>query len=154
MMFVPFAMPPQPPVLVQAEQPGASVDETLSRRAQGDGWSASQAEWIGKIGAAAMAKDASTPAATLDEAYKAARRILTIGYFDNVLAQGKSRLVAFLTVVDLEKQVAQRAGGPVPDYPDASLKAAYVELAKAAERGASSAEQIEIGFAALRASAK
>ena len=101
-----------------------------------------------------MAKDADPPAASLDEAYKAARRVLTIGYFDNVLAQGKTRLVAFLTVVDLEKQVAQRAGGPVPDYPDDALKAAYVELAKAAERGASSAEQIEIGFAALRAIAK
>lgn len=153
-MFVPFAMPPQPPALVQVEQPGASVEETLSRRAQADGWSASQAGWIGKLGAAAMASEAKKPAATLDEAYKAGRRDLTIGYFDNALAQGKTRLVAFLTVIDLEKQVAQRAGGPVPDYPDDALKAAYVELAKAAERGASSAEQIEIGFAALRASAK
>jgi hypothetical protein len=42
----------------------------------------------------------------------------------------------------------------VPDYPDDALKAAYVELANAAERGAPSAEQIEIGFAALRAWAK
>lgn len=150
-MFVLMDAPPQPAVIWQAAQAAGSIEEKLAQRAKADGWSESQAGWIGKLGAAAMGSQAG--GSSLDAAYSDGKRALTIAYFDNALKEGKSRLVAFLTVVDLEKQVAVRKGERAPDYPDDWLKAAYVALAKAAESGATSAEQLEVGFASLRAQA-
>lgn len=146
----PPSLPPSLPaiVLVQGKSRGAAPEAALAERARRDGWSESQAGWIGKLGAAALAAEGGVK--TLDEAYQQGRRGLSVGYFDNALSQGKTRLVAFLTVIDLEKQVAQRAGAAPPAYSDEALKAAYVALAQAAEAGASSAEQLEIAFASLR----
>jgi hypothetical protein len=144
-------LPPAPPViLVQMSKP-AFTEADLAARAQADGWTASQAEWIGKLGmAAAGASQSGAPSDAFEETYKLGRKALTVAYFDNALKEGKTRLVAFLTVIDLEKQLAERRGGPAPAYQDDWLKAAYVELARAAERNASSSEQLDIAFEMLR----
>lgn len=143
--------PPTPPViLVEMPKPGLTEAELVAR-ARADGWTASQADWIARLGlSAAGGARANATAATFEETYKLGRKALTVAYFDNALSEGKSRLVAFLTVIDLEKQLAERRGAPVPDYRDDWLKAAYAALAEAAARSASSSEQLEIGFEVLR----
>lgn len=140
-------------VVQLAQADAVSVQAKLVQRAKADGWSPSQADWIGKIGLAALNGELNGSEATFDTAYRDARRILAAGYFDNALQEGKSRLVAFLTVIDLERQVAERAGNPVPRYSEEALKIAYAILATAADRGASTADQIELAFASLRAQA-
>ena len=155
MLFVVDIVPPEPPTasMVQMVQADTSIEAKFAERAKARGWSDSQASWIGKIGAANMENSTDRSPAALDAAFKEACRKLSVGYFENAINEGKSRLVAFLTVIDLEKQVAQRAGGAVPNYSDDALKTAYVALAQAAERGASSDDQIEAAFASLRAQA-
>lgn len=155
MLFPIDIIPPQPPTVttVQMVQADISIEAKFAERAKATGWSDSQAYWIGKLGAAAMENKTDTSPAALDAAFKDACRKLSAGYFDNAISEGKSRLVAFLTVIDLEKQVAQRAGDAVPTYSEDELKTAYLALAQAAERGASTAEQIEAAFASLRAQA-
>jgi hypothetical protein len=150
-MFVMIDVPPAPSIVrPAAETP--SAEEQLAARAQADGWTPPQAAALAKLGVAGMAgKSIATGTPAFDEAYRQGRRAVTVLYFDNALQSGQSRLVAFLTVIDLEKQLAERRGESAPQYADDWLKAAYAELAQAAARGASSAEQIEIGFAALRA---
>jgi hypothetical protein len=138
--------------IVQMNASDTSLEATFAVRAKAGGWSQSQAAWIGKLAAAALEGTTDRSAAALDAAYKEAGRKLSAGYFDNALNEGKSRLVAFLTVIDLEKQVAQRSGNPPPGYSEDALKTAYLALAQAAERGASSADQLEAAFATLRAS--
>src|ERR1700744_659146 len=150
----PYPYGPEQAVVVQTtEGVQMSPEQQLADRARADGWSASQAEWIGKLGAAALSSSGiqgtPTPEA-MDAFYREGRRKLAVGYFDDALSRGKSRLVAFLTVVDLEKQVAARRCKPEADYPDDWLKAAYVAVGQAAARGASSAEQVDIGFAEIR----
>lgn len=125
----------------------STLEEQLAARAAADGWSKSQAEWIGRLGA----RQSLDSPPSFDDAYRAGRLALSAGYFNDALNRGKSRLVAFLTVVDLEKQVAIRAGHAAPDYPDEWLQRAYVAVAHAADGGLSSAEQIEAGYAVLRA---
>jgi len=155
-MFFPIAIvPPEQPIvtMVQMVQADTSIEAKFAERAKASGWSDSQASWIGKLGAAAMENKTDRSPAALDAAYKEAGRKLSVGYFNNAMNEGKSRLVAFLTVIDLEKQVAQRAGDAVPNYPEDALKTAYLVLAEAAERGASSDDQLEAAFASLRAQA-
>jgi hypothetical protein len=132
---------------------GASLETRLADRAKADGWSQSQADWIGKLGAAAAASG-DDAGGGFEAAYKAGRRALSIAYFDHALADGKSRLVAFLTVVDLEKQVAQRAGAAAAEPSDADLQIAYAAVEVAYKQGASSAAQLEAGFAILRSRQK
>lgn len=150
-MFFMIDVPPAPAIVrVAAETP--SAEEQLAARAQTDGWTPPQATALAKLGIAGMDGTSIAPGTpAFDQAYRQGRRAVTVLYFDNALQSGKTRLVAFLTVIDLEKQLAERRGGAAPQYADDWLKAAYVELAQAAARGASSAEQIEVGFAALRA---
>jgi len=122
----------------------------LVTRAKASGWSDSQAQWIGRLGAEVLQGQSAASPATLEAAYKAAERQLSVGYFNNAVEQGKSRLVAFLTVIDLEKQVITRAGGTAPAYSDDALKTAYAALEGAAARGAPVEEQIAVAFIALR----
>lgn len=144
-------VPPQPPVILVQVSKSGPTQEKLVARAEADGWTASQAEWIAKLGmSAADASHAGRTTADFEEVYKLGRKALTVAYFDNALKEGKTRLVAFLTVIDLEKQLAERRGAPAPAYQDDWLKAAYVRLAEAANRNASSSEQLDIGFAVLR----
>lgn len=135
--------------MTQSQQ---GLEAQLATRAKASGWSDSQAQWIGRLGAEVLqGQPASSPAA-LEAAYKAAERQLSVGYFNNAVEQGKSRLVAFLTVIDLEKQVIVRAGGTAPAYSDDALKTAYAALEGAASRGAPVEEQIAVAFTALRQS--
>ncbi len=152
MPFLVYIVPPEPPVtgIVQMVQADTSMEAKFTERAKANGWSDSQAYWIGKLGAAVLETTTDRSPAAFDVAYKEACRKLSVGYFENAINEGKSRLVAFLTVIDLEKQVAQRAGDAVPNYSEDALKAAYLALAAAAERGASNADQIEAAFASLR----
>lgn len=152
-----FVLPPvsSPPAIVtladSTSQP--SLETLLTAKASREGWSESQAEWIGKLGAAAYASSAvqAPPSPELfDGLFKTGIRQLTVGYFNDALSRGKTRLVAFLTIVDLESQVITRRGGQAPDYPDAWVKAAYLKVEEAASRGADSAEQIETGMAEIR----
>ncbi|MCO5089500.1 hypothetical protein [Bosea sp. (in: a-proteobacteria)] len=145
--MLPMALPPPPALVLMAEQ-GASLETRLADRAKADGWSQSQAGWIGKLGVAAAESGAGEGG--FEAAYRAGRRALSIAYFDHALAEGKSRLVAFLTVVDLEKQVAQRAGVAAAEPADADLQRAYAAVEVASSQGASSAAQLEAGFAILR----
>ncbi len=155
-MFLPLDLPPRDPpqrpayVLVQAAAETASVEEQLVARAKADGWSDSQAGWIGKLGIAEKPDASASSKADVDAAYSAGRQALTAAYFDNALANGKSRLVAFLTVIDLEKQVMARANLSPPDYSDEALQKAYDAVELANEKGLSSNEQIEAGFEVLR----
>ncbi len=148
-MFMATDLPPAAPayVLVQA---GVSTEATLTARAKADGWSDSQAGWIGKLGVAAMPDPSATSQAALDAAYAAGRQALSVAYFDNALSKGKTRLVAFLTVIDLEKQVTVRAHLPAPDYPDNALQTAYTAVDAAFRQGLSSKDQVAAGFEALR----
>ncbi len=148
----PVSLPPAIVTLAQSTtQP--SLEARLAAKAGRDGWSESQAEWIGKLGAAAHAAKPAQgqPSPEMfDELFKAGARQLTVGYFNDALNRGKTRLVAFLTVLDLESQVIGRKGGQPPEYPDDWVKAAYLKVEEAASRGADSAEQIEAGLAEIR----
>ncbi|AIQ89278.1 hypothetical protein ACN9MF_06820 [Methylobacterium fujisawaense] len=144
---------PTPPILAEAiradEAPGA-LEAMFTARAKREGWSDSQAEWIGRLGVAALDGAVSPTPAAIDRAYKAAGRRLSAGYFNHALDEGKSRLVAFLTVIDLEKQVIMRAGGKPPNYPDQALQTAFRALEEAAARKDSVEEQLATAFLILR----
>lgn len=146
-----FEMPPQPAhiELVQMESM-TGMEAKFTARALASGWSQSQADWIGRLGARELGSVASPSEAQMDAAYKAGERQLSAGYFNDAVAHGKSRLVAFLTVIDLEKQVIERGGGKAPDYGDDALKTAYAALEDAAARGLSVEDQIAAAFATLR----
>jgi hypothetical protein len=141
-----------PPAIVAPMAISVSLGDDLVARAKADGWSDSQAGWIGRLGE--VAAQSAKGGASLDSAYQAGRLALTVGYFNDAMARDKSRLVAFLTVIDLEKQIALRRGAKAPDYPDDWLQTAYIAVAKAAQDGLSSEEQIEAGYAVLREKAR
>lgn len=143
---------PQPPARIELVQMESmkGMEARFTARALASGWSQSQADWIGRLGARELGAVASPTQAQIDAAYKAAERQLSAGYFNDAIAHGKSRLVAFLTVIDLEKQVIERGGGKAPDYGDDALKSAYEALEDAAARGLSVEDQIAAAFATLR----
>ncbi|MGO4741528.1 hypothetical protein AB4099_33795 [Bosea sp. 2KB_26] len=127
--------------------------EQILARAEIEGWSKSQADWLNKLAKEPLFQavaDGVPGAEALEQAYQQAKRQLTVGYFDNALAEGKNRYTAFLTVIDLEKQIAERRNEAAPDYPDAVLMAACRSVEAAAANGASSEEQIEAGYASIR----
>ena len=144
---------PQPQVVIAVVRSAESADSReaqFAARARREGWSESQAEWIGRLGVAALDGVASPTQEAFDRAFKAAGRRLSAGYFNHALDEGKSRLVAFLTVIDLEKQVITRAGGRAPDYPDSALQAAYRALEEADAQKLSVEDQLATAFAILR----
>lgn len=145
-------LPPPPVVtaLVPAAETAADLEARFAARAKREGWSDSQAEWIGRLGVAALGGGNAPSAEAIDRAYKAAGRRLSAGYFDHAVDEGKSRLVAFLTVIDLEKQVITRAGGKPPNYSDAALRVAFRALEDAAAQKVSVEEQLVTAFAVLR----
>lgn len=148
---MPFSLdPPAPPAVIRVAEAADSSEAAFAARAKREGWSDSQAEWIGRLGVAALAGNAQPTPEQTDAAYKAAGRRLSAGYFDHAVDQGKSRLVAFLTVIDLEKQVIERAGGKPPDYSDESLRTAFRALEAAAGQNLPVEEQIATAFVVLR----
>lgn len=145
----------------QVEREAAPAARELSETARAqilahaaaEGWSESQADWLDKLAKEPllqMVADGVPGSEALLQAYGIARRRLTVGYFDNALDEGKNRYTAFLTVIDLEKQVTERRGETAPEYPDAILLEACRAVEAAAEGGASSEEQIAAGFAVIR----
>jgi hypothetical protein len=76
--------------------------------------------------------------------------MLGVQAFDEALASGSSRDVAFLTLVETEARVARNGGGTAPVYSDALLRAACAAVAAAASEGVTTREQIMSGFAVMR----
>ena len=127
--------------------------EKILERAATDGWTPAQADALDQLAKEPLFQavaDGVPGAEALEQAYKAARRELTVKYFDNALESGKNRYTAFLTVIDLEKQLAERRGGPAPAYPDPVLLEACRAVEAAAQNGASSNDQIATGFGVIR----
>lgn len=136
-----------------AEQLEATTREHILARAAAEGWSPSQATWLDIIAKQPLLQAVAdgTPLLTaLEQAYADARRTLTTGYFNNALDEGKNRYTAFLTVIDLEKQLAERRGETPPAYPEDILLEACRAVEDAATRGLSSEDQIATGFAVIR----
>lgn len=135
------------------EKLDANSREHILARAVAEGWSPSQAKWLDVIAKQPLFQavaDGTPVLEALEQAYGEARRTLTTGYFNNALDEGKSRFTAFLTVIDLEKQLAGRRGEAPPAYPDNILLEACRAVEAAAERGLSSDDQIAAGFAVVR----
>jgi hypothetical protein len=126
--------------------------ERILQRAQAEGWPKEQAVWIDRLAKQrlfqAVANGVPGPEA-LDKAYEAALQELTSYYFDAALDEGKSRMAAFLIVVNLEKALAERRGETL-EYPDRILMAACEGVMEAAAEGLPSTEQIAIGYAIIR----
>ena len=135
-----------------ARELAALAETVILGRAAADGWSPSQAEWLVKLALEplfqAVADRVPGPDA-LDEAYTQARRRLSISYFQDALDRGKRPMEAFLTVIDLERQVAERGGMAPPDYPDSALKPACAKVEGAALQGYRAADLVRIGYAVL-----
>lgn len=137
----------------EVEKLSALAHEKIIRRALSEGWSQSQAEWIDRLAQEPFiqaAIDGAPGVEALESAYDSARRQLTVGYFDHALEQGKNLYTAFLTIIDLEKQLAERRGEVPPDYPDSILMQACDAVELAAKQGLSSEDQIGAGFAVIR----
>src|ERR1700761_883948 len=82
--------------------------ELILARAATEGWSDSQAQWLDRLSKQPLFQaiaDGTPIDEAMERAYGEARRVLTAGYFDNVLNEGENRYTAFLTVIDLEKQL-------------------------------------------------
>lgn len=128
--------------------------ERIMEIARLEGWSDSQAEWLDVLAKEKLFEDVLAGAPSeqaLTDAYRLARRRLTLGYFENALNEGKNRITAFLTVIDLERQLAERRGDVAPQYPDEVLMAACGAVEATAAAGKSNDEQIAAGFAVIRA---
>jgi len=93
---------------------------------------------------------AVAPEQALNSGLVKARRALVVALYDETIAGGSSRDVAFLTLVELEALLARRRGETAPGYSDALLKAGCQAASAAAGEGASSVEQIEAGFAMMQ----
>ena len=147
------AAPAEPDTATVARDLSETAREQILAMAQIEGWSDSQADWLDTLAKQPlfqMVADGVPGSAALEKAFAIARRQLTVGYFDHALDEGRSRDTAFLTVIDLEKQVTERRGAPAPDYPDAILMEACRAVEAAADAGAASENQIAAGFAVIR----
>jgi hypothetical protein len=126
--------------------------EAILSRAQAEGWPKEQAIWLDRLAKQplfqAVADGVPGPEA-LDKAYSAALRELTSYYFDAAIEEGKNPIAAFLTVVNLEKALAERRGETL-EYPERILMLACKGVTEAAEQGLSSKEQIDVGYAIIR----
>lgn len=126
--------------------------QKILEAAAAEGWSDSQAHWLDILAKQTLFQeivDGKPTIEALNDAYATARRKLTVGYFENALNEGKNRITAFLTVIDLERQIAERRGDTPPDYPDPVLIAACEVVEAAAAQGLSSEQQIAAGFAEI-----
>ncbi|MEN5084701.1 hypothetical protein ABE438_19630 [Bosea sp. TWI1241] len=136
-----------------AKELDASSRKQILAAAKAEGWSDSQADWLDKLAKQPLFQavaDGVPGEEALQQAYGIARRKLAAGYFDNALDEGKNLYTAFLTVVDLEKQIAERRGDTPPDYPDAILFEACRAVERAAAEGLSTEDQIATGFGMIR----
>ncbi|MGU3496943.1 hypothetical protein ACLBXM_23110 [Xanthobacteraceae bacterium A53D] len=128
--------------------------ELILERAKVEGWSPSQADWLDKLAKQPLLEAVTngTPLAeALEASYGEARRRLTVGYYNNALDEGKNIYTAFMTVIDLERQLAERRGEEPAAYPDAILMQACEAAEQASEKGLDAEDQIGAGFAVIRA---
>jgi hypothetical protein len=126
--------------------------EAILKRAQAEGWPNEQAIWIDRLAKQPLFQAVANGvpgAEALDKAYGAALRELTGYYFDAAIEEGKNRIAAFLTVVNLEKALAARRGEEL-DYPERILMLACQGVSEAADQGLSTKEQIDVGYAIIR----
>jgi len=122
-------------------------------RAEREGWSKSQAQWLDSFAEVPFLELilSNVPAReALERAYAQARSQLAEAYFVKALEDGKSRLTAFLTVIALERQIAERKGEPPVEYPDEWLQQAAESVEVAAAAGAPPQEQLVRGFETLQ----
>lgn len=142
----------------QESAPAAKDLDAISRekifsRAAVEGWTPAQAEWLDRLAKQPLFQavaDGVPGNEALEQAYQIARRKLTTSYFEHALDTGKDRTTAFLTVIDLERQLAERRGEVALQYSDEMLLEACHAVTVAAQRDASAEEQIETGFAVIR----
>lgn len=123
------------------------------RTAVADGWTEEEAQWIElhmRERLLHQVADGVEAAEAFETSYNLARRALTVRIFDAALAQGKSRMAAFLILVDLTIEMARRRGDDPPTYTDALLQAGCEAVEAAAREGATAAEQIDTGFAMMQ----
>jgi hypothetical protein len=131
----------------------ATALQTAQTVAEAEGWYPEEARWLAEHALQPLTEALETgvdPEAALMGALRDARLMLAIHAFDEALATGSSRDVAFLTLVETEARVARHGGGAAPAYSDALLRAACAAVATAASEGASTREQIGTGFAVMR----
>lgn len=131
------------------EQARAAVTEA----ARLDGWSSDQAIWLADHALKIMVEDLAAEVPTeqaVGDGYLKACKALSLKVFEEALARGAERDVAFLLLIELEKEMAARRGEDAPAYSAALLMAACQAVASAAAEGLSHADQIETGFAMMR----
>ncbi len=139
-----------PPALAEF---GRQARSTITQLAGADGWSEDQAAWLAERALVTMVEDLAAgvpPEQALADGYKKACQALSREVFDGALARGAERDVAFLLLIELEKEMAARRGEAPPPYSTALQMAGCQAVASAAAEGASSADQIETGFAMMR----
>lgn len=121
--------------------------------AKADGYSDEQAanvDLLARVPLIQGAVDGLPPAESIQNAYDVGRRELAMRYYENTLDNGKNHYTAFLTLIELEKQLAARRGEPAPDYPEEALIMACEAAQMAADEGLTIEEQVATGFAMLR----
>lgn len=131
----------------------AVASEHFISVAKKEGYSDDQARNIDLLARLPLIQDAvdGVPATeSFVRAYTIGRQQLALSYYENVLNKGKGHFTAFLTLIELEKQLAERRGEPVPEYPESALMMACEAAEMAAEEGLTIEEQIATGFAMLR----
>lgn len=140
-------------ILPAARRLEAVASDHFLAAAKAEGYSDEQAQNIDLLSRLPLlqgAVDGVPPSESLARAYRIGRQQLAQGYYENVLNKGKSHYTAFLTLIELEKQLAARRGEQAPDYPESALMMACEAAEMAAEEGLSVEEQIATGFAMLR----
>lgn len=136
----------------EMEKLDAEAQSKFLSMAQAQGWSPSQADWIAKLAQQPFLQavvDGTPGQKALQDSFAAACRRLSIGYYENAIAEGKNVYTAFLTVIDLERQVTERRGDTPLRYPDAVLMQACEAAQIAADRDLSTEDQIAAGFVVL-----
>jgi hypothetical protein len=131
----------------------AAARANILGRAQRDGWSAEQAEWLDRLSKQGFfdAVQAGVEAhAALDSAFDAARRELVGAYFDRGETAKGGRFTAFLILVELERELACRRGDTPAEYSEAALTEACRTVDASHQAGLRRDEQIAAGFESLR----
>ena len=129
-----------------------AVREQLQKRALAEGWSPSQADaiWALALGPILQKVADGHPAVeTMNAEYPKATKQLVTGYYKNAIVEGKNVYTAFLTVIDLARQLAEKTGSSALPYTDDELMAACAAAMQASQRNASAEEQIGAGMAVL-----
>lgn len=124
----------------------------VERRLADEGWQPAQLAAIAERAVAQFTSDVLAGRAASDATGKAirdARGAFMADLFDTLIEEGKDRATAFLTLVALDRENAERTGEPAVAYPQPWLDAAVAAVEAAARRGAASVEQVALGFTAL-----